>query len=136
MKIGDHLPNSRDPAGHAANHVMLIAVVDSHVRIGRPDQYRIDPSISLLQIIEITVHGIAMCDRIVEVAIFHHHLRLEETGLRPLQSGEVIPRAVVANSNATLVAPMLNVGKPRSMLVLRAWFGTALPRPLHRETAR
>ena len=45
-------------AGHAANHVVLIAVVDPHVRIGRPDQHGIDAAIALLKIVKIAVDGV------------------------------------------------------------------------------
>src|ERR1039457_1410550 len=37
MKVGDHLLYARDSARHGTNHFLLIAVVDSHIWIGRPN---------------------------------------------------------------------------------------------------
>src|SRR5271169_5309863 len=37
VKIGDHLAHAGDSARHAPNHIVLVAIVDSHVGIGRPD---------------------------------------------------------------------------------------------------
>ncbi len=87
MKVGDHLFHAFDAAGHGAHHVVLIAVVDAHVRIGRPDENRIDAAVSLLEVVEIAIDRVLAGDRIVEVAVVHHHLRLNEAGLGPLQFG-------------------------------------------------
>ena len=90
VKIRNHLPHAGNSSRHAANHVVLIAVVDSHVRISRPDQHRIDSSVALFQIVEIAIDGVAVGDGIIEIAVLHHHLGLEETGLCPLECGEVV----------------------------------------------
>ena len=58
MEVRDHLPHARDAARHAANHVVLIAIVDAHVGIGGPDQYGVDAAIALFQIIQIAVDRI------------------------------------------------------------------------------
>ena len=112
MEIGDHLPHAGDASRHAADQVVLVAVIDAHVRIGGPDQHRVDSAIALLQIIEIAIDGVLVRDRIVEIAVLHHHLRLNEAGLRPLQRGQVITRAVVADANAAFIAPVVNIGQP------------------------
>jgi len=91
MKIGNHLPHARYTSGHAANHVMLVPVIDAHIRIRRPDQHRINAAISLFEIVEISIHRIFVGYRIVKIAVFHHHLWLNKTGLGPLERGHVVP---------------------------------------------
>ena len=85
MEVGNHLTHAGDTARHAANHVMLVAVVYAHVGISRPDKYRIYAAVALLQIIEVVVNGVLACDGVIEKAVLHHHLRLHEAGLRPRQ---------------------------------------------------
>ena len=91
MEVRNHLLHAGDAARHAANQVVLIAIVDSHVWICRPDQDGIDSAVPLFEIVEVTIDGVLAGDRIVEVAILNHHLRLHETGLRPLQCGQIVP---------------------------------------------
>ncbi len=112
---------------------MLVPVVGSHVRISGPDQHGIDPAVSFLQIIEVPIHGIATGNRIVKIPILHHHLRLEETRLRPLEYGQVVARAVIADADATFVTPVTDVGQPGIVLVPATSLGSALPRPFHDE---
>ena len=52
VEICDHLLHPGHASGHGANHVVLISVIDAHVRIGGPDKHRVDSSISLFQIVE------------------------------------------------------------------------------------
>ena len=59
MKVGDHLPHALDAARHGLDHLKLVAIVDPHVRIGRPHQHRIDAAVALFQIVEIAVDGVA-----------------------------------------------------------------------------
>jgi hypothetical protein len=47
VKVVNHLANARNAARHRANHVVLIPVVDAHVRIGRPDEHGIDSAVAL-----------------------------------------------------------------------------------------
>ena len=84
MKIGDHLADARDSARQGANQVMLIAIIDAQIGVGRPDQNCIDSAIALQRVVNIAIYGVAVSRRIVEKTIFDHHLRLNETGLRPL----------------------------------------------------
>jgi len=58
-----------------------------------------------------------MVDRIVEGTVFHHHLRLNETGLRPLQRGVAIVGVVESHADAVLGAPMAEVGDPLLQIV-------------------
>ena len=136
MEVRNHLPHARNTSWHGADHVVLVAVVDSHVRIRGPDQHRIDSAVSLFQIIEITIHRVAVRDRIVEITVFDHHLRLKKAGLRPLECRQVVARAVVADANPAFIAPMPNVGQPGIMLILSARRGSTFPRAFHLEAFR
>ena len=78
MKISNHLPHAFHAAGHRAHHILLVPVVDSHVWIGGPDEHGVDAAVALFQVVEITVNGVFSGDWIVEVAVMHHHLRLNE----------------------------------------------------------
>ncbi len=84
MEVGDHLPHACHTSRHAADQVMLIAIVDAHVRISGPDQNRVDATVALVQIIEIAVHRVLVRHWIVKITVLHHHLRLKKTGLCPL----------------------------------------------------
>src|SRR6266481_2486242 len=79
VKIRDHLTYSGDASWHAANHVVLVAVVDAYVGISRPDQDGIDSSETLHRVIDVPVNRIPVRDRIVKKAVLDHHLRLNET---------------------------------------------------------
>ena len=83
MKVRDHLSNSNDSSRHAVDHVDLVPIVDAQVGVRRPNQDRVDASIPLLQIIQVPVHGVFSGDGVKEKAVLHHHLRLDEAGLRP-----------------------------------------------------
>src|SRR6202789_4739134 len=83
MEVVDHFADALDAPRHGADHVMLVAVIDTHVGISRPDEHRVDASVTLIEIIEVAVHRVLARLWIIEVAILHHHLRLYETGLRP-----------------------------------------------------
>ena len=120
VKVGDHLPHAGDATRHRANHVVLIAIVDAHIRICGPDQYRVDAAVAFLEIVEIAIDRIFARDRIVEIAILDHHLRLDEARLRPRQRRDFVARAVVADSNETFHAPVPDVGEPRIVLGDRA----------------
>ena len=71
--------------------------------------------------------------RIIKIPILNHHLRLYETGLRPFQRGQVVSRAIVADTNATFHPPMRDIGKPRFMLRRTARLRASLPKSLHRQ---
>ena len=90
MKVCDRLPHSRYASGHRANEIVLVAIVDSHIWVRGPDEHGINTAVSFLQVIEITVHGVAARNWIIEVTVVNHHLRLEKTGLGPLESRQVV----------------------------------------------
>jgi hypothetical protein len=78
VEICDHLLHTGHASGHGADHVVLIPVIDAHIRIGGPDEHRIDSAITLLDIIEIAIDGVLVGDRIVEISILDHHLWLKK----------------------------------------------------------
>jgi hypothetical protein len=128
MKVSNHLLQAIDAARHGANHVVLITIVDAHIWIGSPDQDSIDAAIALVEVVQVAINRVLPALRIVEVAVMHHHLRLDETGLRPLQSRYLIPCAIVANANAALCPPMGDICKPLLMSKGRAGRVASLPR--------
>src|SRR6201987_5994591 len=76
MEVRNHLAHARYATRHGADHVVLVAVVDSHVRVRRPDDHGVYSAVSLLEIIKITVDRVAVRYWVVEIAVLHHHLRL------------------------------------------------------------
>ena len=71
--------------------------------------------------------------RIVEVAILHHHLRLDETGLGPRGGSVRITIPVVSDPDETFGPPVANVLQPHGMLVLGTNGGRAFPRAMNRQ---
>jgi hypothetical protein len=45
MEIRDHLFDSIGEAGHVADQLVLVSTVHTHVRIGWPNQNRINPAV-------------------------------------------------------------------------------------------
>jgi hypothetical protein len=125
-----------EAAGHAANQVVLIAIIDSQVRVRRPDQNGIDAALALFEIVEVTVDGVLAGGGIVEVAILNHHLRLREAGLRPLQCRQIVPGAVVANSDAPFRSPVCDISEPRLVFGLAARLRSAFLQALHGQAFR
>ena len=58
---------------------MLVAIIDAHVGISRPDENGVDPAKSLLKIIKVAVNCIFARNGIIEISILNHHLRLDKT---------------------------------------------------------
>ena len=133
VKIRDHLANTGNSARHGTNHVMLISVVDAYVRISRPDQDGIDPAVTIQSVIDVPINRIAVSNRIVEKAVLYHHLGLQETRLRPFQSGPIITGIVVTNADAPLVAPVSYIGKPIFVIFRCTRSRPAFPGALHLE---
>lgn len=132
VKISDHLPDAGCAARHGEDHVQLIAVVDAQIGIGGPDDHRIDAAIALVEIVQIPGHGVFAACRIIEVAIFHHHQRLDKTRSRPFESGGGISRAVIADINSPLHPPVVERSQEAVVTI-----GVALRKTgkvLHRKT--
>ena len=90
MEISNHSAHSFDPARHIPDHVLLIAIVNSHVWVRRPNEHGVDATVSFLQVVKIPVDRVAMNDWIIEIPVLDHHLRLEETRLSPLEGSEIV----------------------------------------------
>ena len=112
MEVGHHLFDAGQPAGHVAEQVVLVAIVDADVRIDRPDQHRVDPAVASRQIVEVAVHRVLTELGIIEVPLFDHHLRLDEVALRPPQFRPLIFGAVVLDAFAFGVAPTGHFAQP------------------------
>src|SRR5579883_2766829 len=109
VKVLNHLPQARDSARHVTNQVKLIAIVNSDVGIGWPDEHGVDAAIALVEIIQVTLDGVPARLWIVEISVVRHHLRLDESLLRPSQFRAVILHAVVADTNPMLHPPVTNI---------------------------
>ena len=136
MKISDHLLDSRNPAWHRTKQIILVAIVNSDVGIYGPDQYGIDAAVARLQIIQIFVDRIFSRHRIVEVPIFHHCLRLNKTGLRPLQFLAVILPPGIAGPEPCISPPPSDVVEPELIVVRGAGLGWSERRANRIETFR
>src|SRR5206468_643557 len=88
---------------------------------GRPDQDGIDPTITFFEIVKIAVYGVFPCDRIVEISILDHHLRLHVTALSPLQLRTRVLSAVITNPSQLFGAPAFHVTQPWGELRRRWW---------------
>ena len=112
MKIGHRLLQPFDAARHGTRQRGLVTVVDADVGIDIPDEHAVDAAVALLQIIQIPVHRVFSGDRVVEISILHHHLRVHEIALRPLRGGQAILLVVVAHADAMLVPPFAQIAQP------------------------
>ena len=91
---------------------MLVAIIDAHIRVSRPDEHSVDAAKPLLQIIEVAVDGIFAGDRIIEISLLDHHLRLDKGRLCPLESRQFISLRAVADADLPLCAPVGQVLEP------------------------
>ena len=105
VEVGHYAAQPIHAAGQVVRQIELVAIVDADVRINIPEQHAVDSAVATLQIVEIAIHGVAACDRIVEVAVFHHQQGMHEIALRPLQFGTAIDRIVVAETQQMLAPP-------------------------------
>jgi len=119
MKILDHRADPGQATRHGADHIELISIVDAHVGISRPDEDSVDAAIPLVKIVQVPIDCVFLRDRIVEVAVVHHHLRLDERRASPLQSRQLIEvrnrgelRAGESDADAPLHAPVRYIVEP------------------------
>ncbi len=112
MKIVDHGPDAGNASGQVPDEIVLAAGIDADVRIDGPDQDAVDTPVAAVKIVKVTVDRIAARGRIVEIAILHHHLRLNKIRLGPLQFGTRVLRSVIAHPDEALVAPVHDVRQP------------------------
>ncbi len=109
-----------------AQQVELVAVVDADVRVDGPEQDAVDAAVALLQVVEVAVHGVAARDGIVEVAVLHHHLRLDEAALRPLEFGAGIDLAGESGADTSFGAIARDLGEPLGGGIFGGWPGDLL----------
>ena len=112
VEILDRAFQSGQPARKIRGHVELVAIVDADVRIDIPEQDAVQPAEALLQIVQVAIHGVATGHRIIEIAVLHHHLRMHEVALRPLQFRAAVVGVVVADAGQVLAAPVAQLGDP------------------------
>ena len=136
MEVRNHLAYAWNPSRHRANHVVLVAIVDPHVGIRRPDEDCVDSAVSLFQVIEITIDRIAVGDRVVEIPVLDHHLRLNEAGLCPFEGRQIVTEIVIADADEPFGAPVPEISKPIGVIVRRALARTAFPRSSHFQAFR
>src|SRR6266852_2182752 len=135
VEIRNHLSHARNASRHRTDHVVRVAVVYAHVRVRGPDEDSVDSAVSFFQIVQITTDRVAVSDRIVEIAVLHHHLRLEKAGLRPLELRSAVARPVVADADLAFITPVANICQPGVVLVLSTRCGSSLPCSFHVEAA-
>src|ERR1035438_3767000 len=136
MEVGNHLLHAGNSAWHAAKHVMLIPIVDPHIWVTRPYQDCINTAIALLKVVQVSVYCVLPRDWVIEVPILHHHLGLHETRLRPFQGGQIVPGAIIADTDAAFDPPVCDISKPCLMFCLATRFRATLPKSLHRQAIR
>ena len=124
VKLFHSFAHLRHAPGQVAKQIVLIAAVDTQVRISRPQQHAVDASVALIQVREVTVHRVLQRARIVEEAIVNHHLRLNKTRLRPQKLPARILRSLITHSQQMFGAPMLHVLAPFFNLSFCASGGT------------
>ena len=112
MKVLDHVVDACDSARHVAQQIILVAAVDTDVGVCVPGQHRVNAAVTLLKIVEVTVHRIPACSRVVEVAVLDHHLGLNEGCLCPLEFRTIVFPAVKASADQAFMPIVLDVGKP------------------------
>ena len=81
--------------------------------IDGPEQDGVDPAVALVDVVEVAIDGVFAGDRVVEVAIFDHRLRLDVGRLRPFQLGAAILGIVVFDALAGIVPPGVHFLEPR-----------------------
>mmetsp|Transcript_41611 Transcript_41611/g.97737 ORF Transcript_41611/g.97737 Transcript_41611/m.97737 type:complete len:370 (-) Transcript_41611:7873-8982(-) len=112
LEVLHHAFHAGHAAGHVAQQVPLVAVVHPTVRVHRPQQHAVDAAIALAQVIEQPLHGVDALDRVVQQTVLHHHLRLHEAALCPLQLRAAVLCVVVAQALVLLAAPALHGLQP------------------------
>src|SRR5258708_11795347 len=97
------------------------------------DEDSADSAVTLYRVIDVAVNRISMCNWVVEKAVLDHHLRLDETRLRPFQGRQIVAEVVVTDANAPLGSPMCYIGEPILMIFGRACARSAFPGTPHFE---
>ena len=112
VEVVDRAAKALQPARQAARQVELVAVVHPDVGVHAPQQHAVQAAEARFQIIKVAVDGVAARDGIVEVAVLHHHLRMHEVALRPLQFRPAVVGVVVADAGQVFAPPVLQLRNP------------------------
>ena len=112
VEVVDRPAKALQPARQAARQVELVAVVHPDVGVHAPQQHAVQAAEARFQIIKVAVDGVAARDGIVEVAVLHHHLRMHEVALRPLQFRPAVVGVVVADAGQVFAPPVLQLRNP------------------------
>src|ERR1700677_1798617 len=107
VKVRDHLLDAGRTPRHRENHVKLIAVIDSKVRVYRPNEYGIDSSVASGDVIGIPVHRILTRRGVIQIAVLYNCLWLDETRLCPLQRRGFVSRWVITNVDPAFQPPVI-----------------------------
>src|ERR1039458_3853224 len=134
MEVCDHLFHAGDPSRHGTDHIELVSVVDAHVRIRRPNQYRVNSSVARMQIVEIAIDRVLPGNRIIEITILNHHLRLNEAALSPLKGRNLVASAFLSVSDSSSRPPVCDVVQPGLMGFAGALAVTGIPLIFRRVT--
>ena len=113
MEIADHLADAGRAAGQVAQQVVLVAIVDADVRVNRPKQDGVDSAVAFVEVIEIAIDRVLAGDRVVEIAVFDHALRLDIRPLCPAKLGAAVLGIVVFDPLAGRLPPGLHTFEPR-----------------------
>ena len=95
--------DASNAAGQRPDHVILVAIIDTKLREGGPQQYRIDTPVPLPHVVKVLVHRVVQCFRIVEEEVVRVYLWLYVRGLGPLQSRSLCPRTPMTLSQIQVV---------------------------------
>ena len=112
VQIVHHFLERGEAAGHVAQEVELVAVVDADVGIDGPEEDGIDAAVAAVEVVEETVDGVPAGGGVVEVAVFHHGLGLDEGALRPLEFGARVEVAGETGADAAFGAVARDLGEP------------------------
>src|SRR5580704_2396814 len=105
MEVIHHFAHTWGAARQGTNQVVLIAVINPHVRIGGPDEDRIDATNSVLQIVKVAIDRVFAGYRIIKISLLDHHLRLHEGRAGPLESRQSVSLGAVAYADLALCTP-------------------------------
>src|SRR6266849_102996 len=111
MEVGYHSAHAFDAPWQIPEQVVLVATVDSDIRIGVPNEHAIDATVAQLQIVQIAIDSVLERCGIKEEEVVNHHLRLDKARLRPLEFRTVIFGAKIASADPAFHAPVTNIGE-------------------------
>ena len=85
LELLRHRHDPIDGAGHGADVVVLVPVVDAYVRVGGPHQHRINAVVTGAEVVQVLVDRVLLRVRVPKEAVVGHHLGLYVGVLGPQQ---------------------------------------------------